>query len=277
MTVPTWPPAAVRSAGSQTSTASRTPSAAGTYTDWRRRDVSITTPRILAQALRSRSRPPCRERRCALGRGTGRRCGARGSGRRAGAVGRRQPVRSERGTTIPAAAYDGFWLLAGERDLVEIGQVRRQAQRDHALLLLRVGAGDHGHGQDVAAVHREMRDAGRHVHEVPGPDHGPLHQALAVPDLGLAADRVDGGLVALVDVRHAPGPGGNRHQVQAQPPGARGLAAHAGGQVHALLAVIAAAGTDDDDVTDLASRHGGRVERPLPFVAYSEHLAISYP
>src|SRR5438045_704991 len=179
MTVPTWPPAAVRSVGNQTSTARRTPSPVRTYTDWRRRDVSITTPRILAHALDSRSRPPCRERRCALGRGAGRRCGARGSGRRAGAVGRRRPGRSERGTTIPAAAYDRLWLLAGDGEGVEIGEVRRQAHRDDALLLLRIGAGDHGHGEDVAAVHREMRDAGRHVHEVPGADHGALHQALA--------------------------------------------------------------------------------------------------
>src|SRR5271167_4316744 len=44
MTVPTVPPTAVRSAGNQTSTASRTPSPTGTYTDWRRRDVSTITP-----------------------------------------------------------------------------------------------------------------------------------------------------------------------------------------------------------------------------------------
>src|ERR1051326_8383423 len=53
MTVPTGRPAAVRSTGSQTSTAIRTPSSAGTYTDWRRRDGSISTSPILAQALRS--------------------------------------------------------------------------------------------------------------------------------------------------------------------------------------------------------------------------------
>src|SRR5579871_6365006 len=52
MTVPTAPPAAVRSAGSQTSTASRTPSPAGTYTDWRRRDTSIITSPILARTRR---------------------------------------------------------------------------------------------------------------------------------------------------------------------------------------------------------------------------------
>ena len=51
MTVPTLSPAPVRSAGSQTSTASRTPSPAGTYTDWRRRDTSTVTPRILAPGL----------------------------------------------------------------------------------------------------------------------------------------------------------------------------------------------------------------------------------
>ena len=192
------------------------------------------------------------------GRGTGRRCGARSAG-----GGR--------------ARWGRAWLLAGDGVVVEFGEVRRQAQRDHALLLPGVGAGDHGHRQDVAAVHRQVRDAGRHVHEVPGPDHGALHQALAVPDLGFAADRVDGGLVPFVDVRHAPGSRRNRHQVQAQPLGARGLAAHAGGQAHALLAVIAAAGTDDDDVARLAGGHGGRVERPLPYIAYSEHLTISYP
>jgi hypothetical protein len=49
MTVPTAPPAAVRSTGSQISTASRTPSSTGTYTDWRRRDVSTITPPILAR------------------------------------------------------------------------------------------------------------------------------------------------------------------------------------------------------------------------------------
>jgi hypothetical protein len=44
-----------------------------------------------------------------------------------------------------------------------------------------------------------VRDARRYVHEVASPDHGALRQALAVPDLGLAADGVDGGLVPLAD------------------------------------------------------------------------------
>src|SRR5215472_1204298 len=52
MTVPTVPPTAVRSTGNQTSTASRTPSPTGTYTDWRRRDVSTITPWIFARAAR---------------------------------------------------------------------------------------------------------------------------------------------------------------------------------------------------------------------------------
>src|SRR5229473_2091918 len=52
MAVPTVPPTAVRSTGNQTSTASRTPSPTGTYTDWRRRDVSTITPRILARQAR---------------------------------------------------------------------------------------------------------------------------------------------------------------------------------------------------------------------------------
>src|SRR6266436_5646405 len=47
MTVPTVPPTAVRSTGNQTSTASRTPSPTGTYTDWRRRDLSTITPWLL--------------------------------------------------------------------------------------------------------------------------------------------------------------------------------------------------------------------------------------
>src|SRR6185436_7543817 len=170
------------------------------------------------------------------------------------------------------------WLGGGDREVVEFGEVRWQAHGDHALLLLRVGTGDDGDCHDVAAVHREVRDARRHVHEVAGPDHGALHQALAVPDLGLAADGIDGGLMPLVDVRHAPAPGRDRHHVQAQRLGARGAAAHAGGQAHALFAVVAAAGADDDDVScwsgDVA---GGCVECSLPFAANSEHLFISYP
>jgi hypothetical protein len=62
MTVPTVAPAAVRSTGNQTSTASRTRSPTGTYTDWRRRDGSTITPRILARgfwnAHRHRPLPP---------------------------------------------------------------------------------------------------------------------------------------------------------------------------------------------------------------------------
>ena len=190
-----------------------------------------------------------------------------------------RPFGSREGeVAIRAAAAAWGWLRAGDREVVEFGEVRWQAHGDHALLLLGVGAGDDGHRHDVAAVHREVRDARRYVHEVAGPDHGALHQALAVPDLGLAADGVDGGLVPLVDVRHAPGPGRDRHQVQAQRLGARGPAAHAGGQAHALLAVVAAAGADDDDLSSgSGDGAGGCVECSLPIVANSEHLSISYP
>src|SRR6266487_2816899 len=191
---------------------------------------------------------------------------------------RRGPVGSREGeVAIRAGAAAWGWLGAGDGEVVEFGQVRRQAQGDHALLFLGVGAGDDGDRHHVAAVHREVRDAWRDVHEVAGPDHGALHQALAVPDLGLAADGVDSGLVPLVDVRHAPGPGRNRHQVQAQGLGARGPAAHPGSQVHALLAVVAAAGADDDYLSRSGDGAGGCVECSLPYVAYSEHLSISYP
>src|SRR5512142_3172510 len=66
MTVPTAPPAAVRSAGSQTSTASRTPSPTGTYTDWRRRDVSIIVEVRRAIAI---ERPSAQVDECAGGCG----------------------------------------------------------------------------------------------------------------------------------------------------------------------------------------------------------------
>src|SRR6478609_2061287 len=190
-----------------------------------------------------------------------------------------RPCGSREGeVAIKAAAAACGWLRGADWEVVEFGEVRWQAHGDHALLLPGVGTGDDGHRHDVAAVHREVRDTRRYVHEVAGPDHGTPHQALAVPDLGLAADGIDGGLMPLVDVRHAPAPGRDRHHVQAQRLGPRGPAAHAGGQAHALFAVVAAAGADDDDVSCWSGDGaGGCVECSLPFVANSKHLSISYP
>ena len=74
---------------------------------------------------------------------------------------------------------------------------------------------------DVAAVHRQVRGARRYVDEVAGPDHRPLGQVRAVPDLGLAADHVDRGLVAVVVVRQAARAGRDHDKVQAERPGAR--------------------------------------------------------
>ena len=55
----------------------------------------------------------------------------------------------------------------GYREGVEVGQVRGQAEGDHALLLPGVGAGNHGHGRDLAAVHRQVRGARRDVQKSP--------------------------------------------------------------------------------------------------------------
>jgi len=167
-------------------------------------------------------------------------------------------------------------LLAGDGKGVQVGEVGRQVHGDHALLLLGVGAGDHGHRHDVAPVHRQVRGSGRDVHEVAGRDHGALEQALAVPHLGFAADGVDGGLVPVVDMRNTAGARRNRDQVQAQGLRTRGAVAHAGGQAYSLLAVIAVGRADDHDLTWFADGRGG-VDRSLPNVAYSEHLSISYP
>ena len=234
----------------------------------RRQEPGLRLPpaggvRRLRPASSMRAPAPASTTSAPVGAGEG--CDVRSSGRRGG-----------------RGLEDGFGCQArsgaGDGEVVEFGEVRWQAHGDHALLLLGVGAGDDGHRHDVAAVHREVRDARRYVHEVAGPDHGALRQALAVPDLGLAADGVDGGLVPFVDVRHAPGPGRDRHQVQAQGLGARGPAAHPGGQAHALLAVVAAAGADDDDVSSWSGdTRDGCVECSLPIVANSEHLSVSYP
>ena len=81
----------------------------------------------------------------------------------------------------------------------------------------------------------------------------------------------------VVDVGYAAGARRDGHQVQAEGLRARGLAAHAGGEAHALLTVVAAARADDDDVSWSGDGQGGCVECSLPNVAYSEHLTISYP
>src|SRR6266567_1328193 len=103
------------------------------------------------------------------GPSTGRRCGASTRPTATGTWSARAR-RRRRSLTDPEA----FGSLAGDGEGVQFGEVRRQAHGDHALLLLGVGAGDHGYRHDVAAVHREMRDARWYVHEVAGVDHGAL-------------------------------------------------------------------------------------------------------
>ena len=87
----------------------------------------------------------------------------------------------------------GWADRAGDREGAELGQVRRQAEGDHALPLRRIGAGDDRDGHDITAVDRQVRNARRNVHEVAGLDHCALPQARAVPHLRLAADGIDGG------------------------------------------------------------------------------------
>jgi len=74
----------------------------------------------------------------------------------------------------------------------------REAEGDDASLLVGIGAGDDGDGHHVAAVDGQVRDARRDVAEVAGLDRRAIPQADAVPDPGLAADGIDGGLVAVM-------------------------------------------------------------------------------
>ena len=246
----------------------------------RARQPAEERPAYRRDAHRGGVEAPVRRRR----RGLPARRGPPGQVLAAGAAHRPGLRRPEPGLRVPPARdvylslpRGNGQLLAGDGEGVQVGKVGRQVHGDDALLLLRVGAGHHGYGHDIAAIHREVRGARRYVHEVTGVDHSALQQALAVPDLGFTADGIDGGLVPVVDMRHATSPGGNRHQVQAQGLGARRPAAHAGGQAHALLAVVAAAGADDDDVSWFGDGYGGCVQCSLPNIAYSEHLTISYP
>src|SRR5580692_10593602 len=154
----------------------------------------------------------------------------------------------------------------------------RQGERDDALLLLGISAGDDGDRHDIAAVDREMGRPGRHVHEVPGLDDRALLEALAVPDLGFTAYGVDRGLVARVEMRDAAGAGRDRDQVQAERMGARRPARDAGRQADALLAGVAVARADDHTVTRVGQPcHRRRTKRALPDFAYSEHFLVSYP
>jgi MFS family permease len=193
----------------------------------------------------------------------------------AGARGSRRPGRQKVGMR-PVRGRRG--LLASDGEGGQFGEVRRQAQGDDALLLLGVGAGDDGDRHDVAAVDWQVRDAGRHVHEVPGLDDRALQQALAVPDLGLAAHRVDGGLMPSVEVGDAAGARRDRHQVQAQPVRAGRPAGDPVGESDPLPAGVALAGADDHAVAGVRQACRCRcAEGPLPDFAYSEHLVISYP
>ena len=207
----------------------------------------------------------------------GRRCGARRGGAGGAEAAAWLAGRGREQLRPPRKVWGPSPLLGGDGEGVQVGQVRRQPDGDHALLFLGVGTGHDGHGHDVTAVHRQVRGARRDIHEVTGLDHRAVAQALAVPHLGFAADGEDGGLVPVVDVRDTAGAGRDRHQVQAQGLRARGPAAHASGQAHALLTVVASAGADDDDLTGSVDGHGGGLECPLRPFSYSEHLIISYP
>ena len=52
--------------------------------------------------------------------------------------------------------------------------------QDDALLLVRIGAGDHGGQWLVAEIGREMRHAGGDVEHLAGPDDGDVLQTIAV-------------------------------------------------------------------------------------------------
>lgn len=75
----------------------------------------------------------------------------------AGAVGVRGRAGGKRLYSRGRRVLLAYWkvgLLAGDGKGVQFGKVPRQVHGDHALLLLRVGAGHHGYRHDGAAVHR---------------------------------------------------------------------------------------------------------------------------
>src|SRR6266404_6057556 len=128
---------------------------------------------------------------------------------------------------------------------------------DHTFLLVWISSGHNRDRHDVTPVDGEVRSSRWDVHEIARPHDCALQQAVAVPYLGFAADGVDRGLVLGMEVRHAAGTRRDHGQVQAQPLRAGGTAADAGGEAHALLAVVVLAGSDDDAVTVRAHVRAG--------------------
>ena len=159
--------------------------------------------------------------------------GGGGGGTTAGVPGSPRP---------PREAGAGSWvirsgsLLDGYRETEQVCQVTGQLHDDAALRFRWVGARDDGDRGHVPPVHRQVRRPRRDVHKVPGTYHGPLDQAVPVPDLGLAADGVDRGLVPVVEVRHAAAARRDHDQVEAQALGAGGLAGDPGREADALRA-----------------------------------------
>src|SRR5580704_12230381 len=140
-------------------------------------------------------------------------------------------------------------LLDDYREAEQVCQVTGQLHDDAALrprwvrlrwVRLRwVGARDDGDRGHVPPVHRQVRRPRRDVHKVPGAYHRPLGEAVAVPDLGLAADGVDRGLVPIVEVRHAAAARRDYDQVEAQALSAGGLPGDPGREADALRAAEA--------------------------------------
>ena len=112
-------------------------------------------------------------------------------------------------------------------------------QQPDALLLVGVGAGDDdGAGFGLAGIVGKVGHAGWDIDEIAAVDAHVLLQVVTVPHSGSAADDVNGGLVAFVQMR--PGAFARRYfqQVHADPARAGVLGRNAGAVGESLLAGV---------------------------------------